>query len=471
MKKYDAIIIGSGPNGLAAGITLAEAGLTTAIFEAKDTPGGGMRSAELTLPGFTHDICSAIHPLGIGSPFFRTLPLEKYGLTWKFPVTPLAHPFDDGTAAILDRSLETTIQSLGIDGTAYQKLMGPLIDHWDILVNDLLAPLHFPQHPIALAQFGLQALRSAQGTINSNFKAKYARGLFIGLAAHCNLPLDKSITAAFAFILGTLGHVIGWPTPEGGSQKLANALAAYYSFLGGQIFTGHFITSLDELPPSKTILCDISPKQLLDIAGDRLPSKYKQKLQAYRYGPGVCKVDWALNAPIPWKSKECQKAGTIHLGGEAESIILSEKEVWEGKHPEKPYVLIAQQSLFDLTRAPQGKHTAWGYCHVPRGSERDMTQQIEGQIERFAPGFRDCILARHVIKASEMENYNPNYVGGDINGGVQDIYQLFKRPTSYFNPYSTPVKGLYLCSSSTPPGGGVHGMCGYHAAQAVLKNF
>lgn len=469
-NTYDSVIIGSGPNGLAAGIALAQADLSVCLFEAKDTIGGGMRSAELTLPGFVHDICSAVHPLGIGSPFFRTLPLNKYGLEWIHPSVPLAHPFDDGTAAILERSIEATGKTLDPeDAIAYQRLMDPFVKNWDHLAGSLLGPLSFPQHPLLLGRFALLGMQSACGLSKRVFNGVRARSLFAGLAAHSIMPLEKPLTAAFGLVLGILGHTYGWPIPRGGSQKIADALASCFFSHGGEIYTDTLVGSLDGLPSARAILCDVTPRQLLKIAGQRFPSKYRQKLERYRYGPGVFKMDWALNAPIPWKAQECARAGTVHIGGTAEEIAVSEREVWENKCPEKPYVILAQPSLFDATRAPQGKHTVWAYCHVPNGSAADMTEKIESQIERFAPGFKDCILARSTKTAIEMEQYNSNYVGGDINGGVQDFYQLFTRPTARLVPYSTSIEGLYICSSSTPPGGGVHGMCGYHAASAALK--
>lgn len=466
---YDASIIGSGPNGLAAAITLARAGLSVIVYEAMSTPGGGMRSGELTLPGFTHDICSTIHPLAVSSPFFREIPLQQYGLEWVYPEASLAHPLDNGTAVILERSIEATCQTFGKDSLAYQKLMQPLVEEWPQLVEDILAPLHFPQHPLAVARLGWLGLRSAQNLLNHRFQDLPARALFAGLAAHAIMPLNKLLTAAFGLILGTTGHAVGWPMAKGGSQNIANALVAYLHSLGGEIVTDTPIESIDQLASSKVILCDTTPRQLLGLAGPRLPSNYRRKLEAYRYGPGVFKIDWALNSPIPWQAKECSRAGTVHIGCTAEEIIDSEQDAWDKKLSKKPFVLVAQQSLFDSTRAPEGKHTAWAYCHVANGSTMDMTGIIESQIERFAPHFRDCILARSTMSAVQMEIYNPNYIGGDINGGVQDIFQFLTRPTARIDPYSTPLKGLYLCSSSTPPGGGVHGMCGYHAAQAVLK--
>lgn len=471
MKKnaYDALVIGSGPNGFAAAITLAQKGLSVALYEAGQTVGGGMRSAELTLPGFTHDICSTIHPLACGSPFFRTLPLDKFGLEWIQPSAPLAHPFDDGTAALLERSLDLTAEHLGIDSASYIKLFTPFVSKWGNLENNLLNSLHFPQHPFLMAKFGFYAMQSAWGLLNRQFQGEKAKGLFAGLAAHSILPLEKMVTAAFGLILGILGHTVGWPVAKGGSQNIANALSAYFVSLGGEIFTDTKVVSIEDLPSSKLILCDIGPYQLLKIANARLPESYKKRLKEYRYGPGIFKMDWALSQPIPWKSKDCLRAGTVHIGGTAAEIAFSERQIWKNIHPEKPFVLLAQQSLFDPTRAPDGKQTVWGYCHVPHGSNVDMSKQIESQIERFAPGFRDCILARSQRTAVEMEQYNSNYVGGDINGGIQDIFQLFTRPVVRIIPYSTPVKGLYLCSSSTPPGGGVHGMCGYHAAHAALK--
>lgn len=467
-SSYDAVVVGSGPNGFAAAIALAQAKLSVLLLEARDTYGGGMRSAEITLPGFTHDICSAIHPLALGSPFFSTLPLKEYGLEWIHPSAPLAHPLEDGHVAMLERSIEATGQWLGEDALAYKKLMQPLLDSWPDIFSDILGPLRFPSHPFAMARFACHAVRSAMSLTSKHFKGRLAKGLFAGLAAHSVMPLDRSLTAGFGLILGALGHTVGWPMARGGSQGIANALAAYFRALGGTLITGMNIQRLEQLPPARAILFDLSPRQLLTIVGDRFPSGYREKLEKYRYGPGVFKIDWALSHPIPWIAKECLRAGTVHLGGREEEIARSEREVWSGQHPERSYIIIAQQSLFDMARVPANKQSAWAYCHVPNGSNFDMTDRIESQIERYAPGFKDCILARCTKTAREMENYNPNYIGGDITGGVEDLRQLFTRPAGWWKPYATPIQGIYLCSSSTPPGGGVHGMCGYHAAQSVL---
>jgi phytoene dehydrogenase-like protein len=468
VPKYDAVVIGSGPNGFAAAITLAQAGLSVVIYEAKSTIGGGMRSCELTLPGFIHDLCSAIHPLAVASPFFRTLPLE---IEWIYSPIALAHPFDDGSAAILDQSFEATKSSLGVyDGARYQKLMEPLVKNWEKCEQALLGPLRFPKHPLQLARFGMIGIQSAQGLWRRGFREEHAKALIAGLAGHSMMPLDHPLTAAFALILAALGHRVGWPICKGGSQQIASALALHFKALGGEIITEEEIKTIDQLSASKLILCDITPKQLLQIAGHRLPKHYKKRLEKYRYGPGVFKMDWALKCAIPWRADACRHSATLHLGGAAAEIQEAEAEVWQGIHPKKPFVIMAQQSLFDTTRAPSGHHTAWAYCHVPNGSSFDMTERIEKQIERFAPGFQQTILARSSKTAQEMEAYNANYVGGDINGGVQNLFQLFSRPAGLFNPYATPLKGLYLCSSSTPPGGGVHGMCGYHAARLALKS-
>ena len=469
LGSYDAVVVGAGPNGLAAAIVLAQSGKSVLVLEAADTVGGGARSAELTLPGFSHDVCSAIYPLGVGSPFFRTLPLSEHGLEWVHPSAPMAHPFDDGMAAVLRRSVEETAQGLAQDARAYRKLMAPLVADWDKISAAVLSPFRPSRHLFALSRFGLRAIRSGRGLAKATFKGDHARGMFGGLAGHSMLPLERRPSAAFGLVLAIAGHVFGWPMARGGSQSVSDALASYLRSLGGDIATATPVASIDELPPARAVLCDVTPRQLLRIAGHRLPGGYSRKLEGYRYGAGAFKVDWALDGPIPWRAKECAGAGTVHLGGTLDEVAASERAVGEGRHPEKPYVLLAQPSMFDPSRAPSGKHTVWAYCHVPNGTDFDMTDRIESQVERFAPGFRDLILARSVMSPGSLEEYNSNYVGGDINGGIQDFRQLFTRPTLRIVPYSTPAKGLYICSSSTPPGGGVHGMCGYFAAHAALR--
>jgi phytoene dehydrogenase-like protein len=468
-EEHDAIVVGSGPNGLAAAIALARAGRSVLVLEAADTAGGGMRSAELTLPGFVHDVCSAIHPWPIASPFFRTLPLAEHGVELVHPPAPLAHPFDDGNAAVLERSPEATGVSLGGDGEAYRRLLDPFVRRADDLLAAALAPPLPPHHPLLLARLGLLGIRSAAGLARSRFAGERARGLFAGLAAHSMLPLTAPISAAFGLMLATVGHAFGWPLVRGGSRGLADGLVSYLHSLGGEVETARRVESVEELAPTRAILLDLTPRQLVQIAGSRLPARYRRRLEGYRYGPGVCKVDWALDGPVPWRSQECALAATVHLGATLDEIVASEAAVARGDHPERPYVLLAQQSLFDPSRAPEGKHTLWGYCHVPNGSSVDMTGPIERQIERFAPGFRDVVLARNVMPATEFERYNPNYVGGDINGGLQDLRQLFARPAPRLVPHATPARGIFICSSATPPGGGVHGMCGYLAARAALR--
>lgn len=468
--KYDAIIVGSGPNGLAAAAQLAAAGLRVLVLEAAETLGGGMRSAEVTLPGYIHDICSTLHPLAAASPAFAQLPLNDHGLEWIRPPVAVSHPLDDNTAVLLEMSLATTASRLGEDGPAYERLMGPLVKNWSKLLPELLAPVHFPRHPFLLAQFGLQALQSAESLVDAHFTDPRARALFGGIAAHSMLALDAPASAAVGLVLGASAHVEDWPMPRGGAQKLADALVSYLRAAGVEFETDHRVTSLDELAKTKAVLLDITPRQLLRIAGERLPAGYRKRLQKYRYGPGVFKVDWALSGPIPWTAEDCRRSGVVHIGGTFEEVAASELLVWHGRHPERPYVLLAQQTLFDPTRAPEGKHTVWGYCHVPNGSTVDMTEAIERQIERFAPGFHDLVLARHTMNSADMEEHNANYVGGDINGGLQDLKQMFRRPVGLFSPYRTPIKGVYLCSSSTPPGGGIHGMCGYHAARLALRD-
>jgi phytoene dehydrogenase-like protein len=468
-REYDAVVVGSGPNGLAAAILLQQNGLSVLLLEGKDRIGGGLRTEELTLPGFLHDVCSAVHPLAAGSPFFETLPLHQHGLEYIYPEVAAAHPFDDGTAALLKHSVEETASLLGADQDAYIRLLQPLVDTWPGMAADVLAPLHFPKHPIDMARFGLNALIPAT-RLARRFKTESAKGLLAGMAAHSIQPLTNMATSAIALVLMANGHLKGWPVPKGGSVKIADALASYFISLGGKIDTNRYITSMDQLPSAKAVLFDITPKQLLTIAGHRFSSIYKWQLERYRYGMGVFKVDWALDDVIPFRAAEARKAGTLHLGGTLEEIVSGEQQTSEGKYPEKPFVLLAQQSIFDPSRAPEGKQTAWAYCHVPNGSAKDMTAIIEQQVERFAPGFRERILSRSVMNTKQLEEYNPNYIGGDINGGIIDLAQLFTRPALRSSPYRTSAKGLYICSSSTPPGGGVHGMCGYHAAKQALKD-
>ena len=466
---FDVVVVGAGPNGLSAGIALAQAGRRVLVLEAAPTIGGGSRTAELTLPGFRHDVCSAIHPAAAASPFFRTLPLAAHGLDLIQPPVALAHPFDDGAAAALTRPVSETAVTLGEDAVAYERLMGPLLRDADQLIPQLMGPLRPPRHPVALARFGLSALRSAEGLAEARFKGEQAKGLFAGMAAHGFLPLDRPTTAAFGLVLGLFGHHVGWPIPRGGSQAIVDALTAHLVLLGGEIRTDAPVRSLAGLEDARAVVFDLTPRQILAIAGDELPARYRRTLGRYRYGPGVFKVDWALDGPVPWTAKACSRAGTIHVGGTFDEIAVGEAEVWAGRHPERPFVLLAQQSLFDPTRAPAGKHTLWGYCHVPNGSTVDMTDAIEAQVERFAPGFRDLILERATMNTEDVECHNENHVGGDINGGVQDLRQLFTRPAPRLDPYSTPNPRLFVCSSSTPPGGGVHGMGGFFAARSVLR--
>ena len=468
-RTLEAAVAGSGPNGLAAAITLARAGLRVTLYEQAASIGGGTRSEALTLPGFLHDVCSAVHPLGVASPFFQTLPLQNYGLEWLHPQVQLAHPLDDGTAALLYRSVEETSAALGGDAAAYRRLIGPLVRQWPMLAPDLLAPCHFPRHPLPFALFGMKALLPAHLLGRLTFQTPAARALFAGMAGHSFLPLNHPLSAAFGLILGTLGHVAGWPVAKGGSRMITEAMACYFRSLGGEIVTGREIRSLGELSFARIVMLDLTPRQLLALGGAALPAGYRGKLRRYRYGPGVFKIDWALSGPIPWRAEGCRRATTVHLGGTAEQIAKGESEVWRGVHPERPFVLVVQPTLVDQTRAPLGKQVGWAYCHVPNGSVFDMTASIEAQVERFAPGFRALILARRTRNCAEYQEYNPNFVGGDINGGVQDLRQFLHRPT-LLSPYRTPIKGVYLCSSGTPPGGGVHGMCGYHAASCALHD-
>jgi phytoene dehydrogenase-like protein len=454
----DAVVVGSGPNGLAAAILLARRGYRVTVHEASDHIGGGARSAELTLPGFVHDICSAVHPMAIGSQCFAEFPLAEHGLDWIQPDAPLAHPLDDGSAVMLERSIDNTAQNLGPDGDAWRRMMEPLAEAWPLISSDAMGPLlRFPRHPFRMARFAMSALRSAKGLVNSLFRDPRARALFAGIAAHAIMPLEEPSTAAAGLVLGVLGHVSGWPIPRGGSQRITDALAGVLRSHGGFIQTRSRVTSL---PDAQVIMCDTSPRELLAIAGDRFPPGYRRAMEHYRHGPGVFKMDWALDGPIPWHASECARAATVHVGGTFEEIAE-----WERAYTGRPFVLVAQSSLFDPSRAPAGKHTGWAYCHVPNGSTADMSDAIEQQIERFAAGFRSRILARSIRTPADLERDNPNLVGGDVAGGMQSLGQLFARPTAML--YRTPLKNVFICSSSTPPGGGVHGLCGYYAVKAM----
>lgn len=469
-KSYDAVIVGAGPNGLSAAIVLAKAGLSVCVLEAKETIGGGARTEELTLPGFLHDICSAIHPVGVVSPFFRTLGLEKWGVEWVYPPIALAHALEGGEAALMYPSLEETAEALGVDGKAYTEMVKPFVERAEDFFTEILKPIRFPSHPFLMQRFGLLALRSCMGLAKSRFREDKARALFAGCCAHSVLPLEQKGTASFGLVLALAGHAINWPSVRGGSIKIIEALAACLKSLGGEIQTGSPVKSMKDLPPARGVLFDLTPRQVLEIAGEQLSNSYRGKLSKFRYGPGVFKIDWALAGPVPWKNKDCLRASTVHVGGTIDEVAESERTMWNGGHSERPFVLFVQQSLFDDTRAPEGKHTGWAYCHVPSGSTVDMTDRIERQIERFAPGFRDLILARHTFNTREVEAHNPNMIGGDIGGGANDIWQFLARPFPRYDPYTTSNEKIFLCSSSTPPGGGVHGMCGYWAAQSAMKN-
>jgi phytoene dehydrogenase-like protein len=453
----EAVVIGSGPNGLAAAILLARAGVRVRVCEAAPGPGGGARSAELTLPGFVHDVCSAVYPLAICSPCFEEFPLAAYGLEWIHSDAPLAHPLDDGTAVVMEQSVEATARRLGPDGEAWRELFEPIVRDWPSLRHDILGPIGIPRHPLSLVQFGLAALASAKNLAERRFREPQTRALFAGIAAHSILPLEEPASAAIALVLGTAGMTSGWPIPKGGAQWITNALAGYLADLGGEICTGR---AVERLPEAPLVMCDIGPYQLRQLAGDRFPRSFQRALERYRYGPGVFKMDWALDAPIPWRAKECSRAATVHLGGTLEEIAE-----WERSYRGHPFILLVQSSLFDHSRAPAGNHTAWAYCHVPRNSRQDMTEAIESQVERFAPGFRRHIIGRHVLPPAALERHNPNLVGGDVGGGRNNFLQILRRPT--WRRYSTPIAGVYLCSASTPPGGGVHGMCAYHAVKSA----
>jgi phytoene dehydrogenase-like protein len=468
-ETFDAVVVGSGPNGLGAAIAMAQAGASVLVLEAADEIGGGTRTAELTLPGFHHDVCSAVHTTGILSPFFRTLPLGDHGLRWIVPEASVAHPLDDQPAVIMWKSVERTCAELGADASSYRDLVSPFLDDPSGFFGDALGPLGWPEHPTSFVRFGLRALWPATVFARWRFQQTRARALFAGCAGHSVLPLEKMFTAALGLIFSIAGHVEAWPVAAGGSRAIPGALGGVLESLGGQVRTGVRVASGSDLPAARVYLFDTSPNQVSSIAGSALPPGYRRRLGRYRYGPGVFKLDWALDGPIPWRDPRCREASTVHLGGTLEEIARSEATMFSGRHAERPYIILCQQSELDPTRAPEGKHTGYAYCHVPGGSTADMTDAIEDQVERFAPGFKDRILARHAMNARDFERYNPNYVGGAITGGVADIFQLFTRPVARLDPYSTPNPRIFICSASTPPGGGVHGMCGYHAAQSALK--
>ena len=470
-----AVVVGAGPNGLVAAITLARAGWDVTVFEAAAQPGGGTRTEEFTLPGVLHDVCSAIHPLAVGSPAFREIaasdtPLEAHGLEWIHPDVPVAHPLDDGRAAVLLRSVSETASGLGADAKAYRRLFGPFVEAGFDLTDGLLSPFTIPpKHPVTLARYGAVGILPAYTIARRGFDTDEAQALFAGLAGHSILSLKAPVTAGYGLMLGVLAHLVGWPLAKGGSQQIANALVAVLEDLGGRVECDRRITSLQELPAADAVLLDLTPRQVLAVAGDAVPNRYRRALTGYRYGPGVFKLDLALDGPIPWTNTECARAATVHIGGTLGQITAAEAEVQSGGHPERPYVLLSQPSLFDATRAPDGIQAVWAYCHVPNGSTVDMTDRIEAQIERFAPGFRDRIIGRHAMDTTAVEAHGANYIGGDINGGIADFRQFVRRPTLGLHPWRTPIDGVFLCSSSTPPGGGVHGMCGWHAAQEAMR--
>lgn len=469
MKKYDAIIVGSGPNGLAAAITLQQQGLSTLIVEGSDTVGGGLRTKELTLPGFKHDVCSAIHPMALASPFFQQLPLSEYGLHFVQPTYPAAHPLDNGDAAFLYSDINKTAKELGQDERRYLQLLEQISANFPNLAKDVFGPLRFPKHPLDLMAFGAKGLLPADWIIHF-FKEEKTKALWAGMCGHGIQPLSNWTTSAIGLMLMSVGHRYGWPIPVGGSQSIADALVSYYCSLGGEVQTDFWVKNITDLPIHNLLILDVTPKQLLAIEGVELTANYRKQLERYRQGMGVFKVDWALSEPTPFRNEEVRKAGTVHLGGTFDEIAQYEKMTHQGKITERPFVLFAQQSVFDSSRAPEGQHTGWAYCHVPNGADYDYTDEIEKQVERFAPGFKDTILATHSFSPAQMESYNPNYVGGDINGGIMDIRQLYTRPVFSLTPYRTSNAKVYLCSSSTPPGGGVHGMCGFQAAKIALKD-
>ncbi len=467
--EHDAVVVGAGPNGLAAAVALAGAGASVLVVEQADTPGGGCRSAAMTLPGFVHDVCSAVHPLAIASPFLRTLPLADHGLEWLDPEVVLAHPLDDGSAGVLLRDVGATGEALG-DATGWERLMGPVVTRWDDVAADVLGPvLRVPHHPLTLARFGVRALAPATVAARRLLRTERGRALFSGIAAHSVSPLGRPFTTAAGLVLGGAGHAAGWPVARGGSQRIVDALVTELGRRGGALETGRRVSSIDELPAAGVVLFDTAPRQLVSIAGSRLPEGYRRRLSRFRHGAGVFKVDYALSGPVPWTAEACRRAGTVHVGGTMAEVAHAEAEVGRGRHPERPFVLAAQQSVVDPERAPEGCHTLWAYCHVPSGSTVDMTAAVEAQLERFAPGFADVVLARTTTTSTELEAYNPNCVGGDIAGGATDGLQLVLRPVASAHPYRTPDPGIFLCSSSTPPGGGVHGMCGFWAARDALR--
>ena len=468
-SRYDAVVVGSGPNGLAAAITLARKGASVLVVEERDTPGGGLRTRELTLPGFLHDVCAAVHPLAQASPFLQELSLSGADLEWIHPDVPVVHPLDRDRAVVQERSWEATAENLGADQVAYRDLIGGLVDQARDLFGDLLRPLRIPRHPLTLARFGTLAVKSARTLLQGRFRTVAARALFAGHAAHSVMPLESPGTAGYGLLLSLSAHAVGWPIAKGGSGKIAEALASRFRSLGGEIVCGWRVDTVEELPRAKAYLFDVAPRALARLCRSRFPLRYTAALERFQHGPGVCKVDWALSEPIPWANPECRRSATVHLGGAFHQIAESERQVARGRHPAAPYVILCQPSLFDATRAPAGRHTAWAYCHVPNQSTMDMRERIEAQIELLAPGFRDCILEAHSMTALEMERYNPNYVGGDIAGGRQTLWQQFARPVARFNPYTTPARDIFLCSASTPPGGGVHGMCGFYAARAAMR--
>lgn len=469
MEKYDAIIVGSGPNGFAAAITLQQQGLSTLIIEGAKTLGGGMRTKELTLPGFKHDVCSAIHPLALASPFMRSIPLSAYGLSFDYAKYEACHPLDGEESAVLHRDLGKMIFDLGDDGDYYKKIISPVVHHWEKIAHDTLGPLRFPNHPFTLASFGMKALQPSSW-IARNFKTEKGKALWAGMVAHGMQPLDNLTTSAIGLVLLGVGHRNGWAIPRGGSQSIVDALEKHYIHLGGKIQIGRWVKDKAALPEHQILVLDLTPKQLLEMRGLDFTPKYIRQLLRYKQGMGIFKIDWALSEETPFKDERARQAATVHIGGTFNDIALAEYDSNRGRVTEKPFVLFAQQSQFDKTRAPEGKHTGWAYCHVPNGSDMDYTAIIENQIERFAPGFKETILARHTFSPSQLEDYNPNYIGGDINGGLMDITQLYTRPTLSLTPYRTSDKSIYICSSATPPGGGVHGMCGFHAARLALKD-